>query len=191
MRSLSLRMSHPWCDLIFMTRIEFLKTLIAGLGVEATFPGLPLVAAAGPGNEAAIRSAGDFNRLGVWERRPLLPLRTGRDARESALIAASRGKQSALITYDGGSTPGSERVISPVLLFLKPRVKDLKEWLRDSDDDDLLVVYTAPSRSEADHLDSLVEYLSRRSPSYVLAWCHRRKEARYLHVGRISAIEII
>jgi predicted DNA-binding transcriptional regulator YafY len=25
----------------------------------------------------------------------------------------------------------------------------------------------------------------------VLAWCHRRKEARYLHVGRISAIEII
>lgn len=184
-------MSHPWCDIISMTRIDFLKTLIAGLGVEAAFPGLPLVAAAAPGNEVAIRSAGDFNRLGVWERRPLLPLRTGRNARESALIVASREKQSALITYDGGSTPGSERVISPVLLFLKPRVKDLKEWLRDSDDEDLLVVYATASRSEDDHLDSLVEYLSRRSSSYVLAWCHRRQEARTFHVGRISAIEII
>lgn len=184
-------MSHPWCDRSGMTRIDFLKTLIAGPGVESAFRGVPLAAAPAPTDEAAIWSADHFNRLEVWERRPLLPLRTGRNSRESALIAASHGKQSALITYDGGSTPGSERVISPVLLFLKPRVKDLKEWLRDSDDDDLLVVYTAPSRSEADHLDSLVEYLSRRSPSYVLAWCHRRKEARYLHVGRISAIEII
>jgi len=184
-------MSHPWCDLEGMTRIDFLKSLIAGLGVEAAFPGVPLVAAPAPTDEAAIWSADHFNRLEVWERRPLLPLRKGRESRETTLIAASREKQSVLITYDGGSAPGSERVISPVLLFLKPRVKDLKNWLRDPDDDDLLVVYTAPARSEADHLDSLVQYLSRRSPSYVLAWCHRRKEARYLHVGRISAIEII
>jgi predicted DNA-binding transcriptional regulator YafY len=184
-------MSHPSCDLEGMTRIDFLKTLIAGLGVEAAFPGVPLVAAPALTDEAAIWSADHFNRLEVWERRPLLPLRKGRESRETTLIAASREKQSAIITYDGGSTPGSERVISPVLLFLKPRVKDLKEWLRDSDDEDLPVVYATASRSEADHLDSLVGYLSLRSPSYVLAWCHRRQEARTFHVGRISAIEII
>jgi predicted DNA-binding transcriptional regulator YafY len=185
-------MSHPSCDPTFMTRIEFLKTIIASLGFEGAFPGVFLPAAASGEDETdALDSA---NRLALWERRPLFPLRTGRDSREVVLITALRENLSVEFTYHGGSEPGDGRVVSPMLLFIKPRLGDLEAWLRDGgkgEDEEAVVYGSGEPAGEAAHLDDLSAYLAQHRPAYLLAWCHLRRAPRNFHIGRISRLVII
>ena len=65
---------------------------------------------------------------GEWRARPRYPITVPRDRVERILLGAQEDGCAVLITYAGGSEPGSLRAIHPALLFTFSR--DVRSWPR-------------------------------------------------------------
>lgn len=185
-----------------MNRAEFLECLLLGGGIVPAFPGAaretshPIDAAGaspgyvGAGIECSGEGAHDW--LAEWQRRMALPIVESDDSKLQAIAGAVWTGERLRFSYLGGSDPGEVREVTPMLLFVRPRVRDVEEWLVQHHE---YRVYEGRRGIEGERLDAfdfgpldcdgLAGWLLRRSPAYLLAWCRVREDRRCFRVDRM------
>lgn len=183
-----------------MTRAEFLRSLLPGIGLPGAFQG-------GPGSLSdAGTAASDLAWLEEWKSLPLVPVvrvpgnadvPVGLEPRLGQLLDAIRRERPVEFRYHGGSEPGAERKVHPLLVFVRPRPRDVDEWvqeqhaeLREEGEE----ASSASSASEPEAMptsswdpEAFADWLiERRRPVYLMAWCRRREAARVFRVDRVE-----
>jgi len=131
--------------------------------------------------------------LDEWNRRPILPVVESEDPTLSWLATAVRRESRIEFDYHGGTTPGDPRTVTPLLLFVRLRPREVEEWLFHQYEYRVFegkpyvdVDPFEPGDCGPTDFDAFTAWAIRRNPAHLLAWCHIREARRCFRVDRMA-----
>lgn len=142
-------------------------------------------------------------RSGSWlqwqaerEAGPILPIVDSSDPLCRELGKAVRRGASVEFTYDGAEG-GEKYRVQPLLLFVQPPHREIEQWLCHRYEYRVFEGKMAPFTESAEvfhglaDFAELTEWLIRRYPVHLLAWCHGADRSGCFRVDRLKIAEEI